>query len=138
MDTLLGETKMVKDSIYSEIQNFPAKAAVVVDGGYWRKIIKEIGVNSVDLLSLTDILCKPAFRIRTYFFDGKTQVSQSFHDGLQLLDRFEVYLGGLLRRSCPKILFLSFLSRDSSSSSSKKSRCSSCGRISPFSHHTTN
>lgn len=103
MDTLLGETKMVKDSIHSEMQNFPAKAAVVVDGGYWRKIIKEIGVSSVDLISLTDSICNPAFRIRTYFFDGKTQESQSFHDGLQLLDRFEVYLGEVVPKSffCP-------------------------------------
>ena len=103
MDTLLGETKMVKDSRYSEKQNFPAKAAVVVDGGYWRKIIEEIGISSVDLAPLTDSICYPAFRIRTYFFDGKTRESQSFHDSLQLLDRFEVYLGEVVPRSffCP-------------------------------------
>ena len=103
MDTLLGETTMVKDSLHFERQNFPAKAAVVVDGGYWRKIIEEIGISSVDLVSLTDFICYPAFRIRTYFFDGKTQESQSFHDGLQLLDRFEVYLGEVVPRTffCP-------------------------------------
>ncbi|MHA2202506.1 MAG: NYN domain-containing protein, partial [Candidatus Hodarchaeales archaeon] len=94
---------MVKDSLYSEKQNFPAKAAVVVDGGYWRKIMEEMEIRSVDLVSLTDLICNPAFRIRTYFFDGKTRESQSFHDGLQLLDRFEVYLGEVVTRSffCP-------------------------------------
>jgi uncharacterized LabA/DUF88 family protein len=103
MDTLLGETKMVKDSIYSEKLSFPAKAAVVVDGGYWRKILGEMGIRSVDLVSLTNFICNPAFRIRTYFFDGKTRESQSFHDGLQLMDRFEVYLGEVITRSffCP-------------------------------------
>jgi len=94
---------MVKDSLHLERHNFPAKAAVVVDGGYWRKIIGEMGVSSVDLVSLTDFICNPAFRIRTYFFDGKTRESQSFHDGLQLLDRFEVYLGEVVPRPflCP-------------------------------------
>ncbi len=94
---------MVKNTPHLESQNFPAKAAVVVDGGYYRKIINEIGISSVDLVSLTDIICTPAFRIRTYFFDGKIQGSQSFHDGLQLLDRFEVYLGEVLPRpfTCP-------------------------------------
>ncbi len=89
---------MDNNSPYSEKPNFPAKAAVVVDGGYWRKIIKEMGISSVDLVSLTDALCDPAFRIRTYFFDGKIQNSQSFHDNLQLLDRFEVYLGDVVPR----------------------------------------
>ncbi|MFX0171830.1 MAG: NYN domain-containing protein [Candidatus Hodarchaeota archaeon] len=94
---------MIKDLQHSEKQNFPAKAAVIVDGGYWSKIIEEIGISSVDLVSLTDLICTPAYRIRTYFFDGKTQESQSFHDGLQLLDRFEVYLGEVVPRtfSCP-------------------------------------
>lgn len=94
---------MVKDSQNLERQNFPAKAAVVVDGGYWKKIIDDLGIRFVDLVSLTDIICYPAFRIRTYFFDGKTQHSQSFHDGLQLLDRFEVYLGEVVPRPflCP-------------------------------------
>jgi len=94
---------MDNNSPYSEKPYFPAKAAVVVDGGYWRKIIKEMGISSVDLVSLTDALCNPAFRIRTYFFDGKIQNSQSFHDNLQLLDRFEVYLGDVVPRpfSCP-------------------------------------
>ena len=103
MDTVMGATTMVKDLQHLEKQNFPAKAAVVVDGGYWRKIIEEIGISSVDLVSLTDFICYPAFRIRTYFFDGKTQGSQSFHDGLQLLDRFEVYLGEVVPRpfTCP-------------------------------------
>ena len=103
MDTDLGETTMVKDTLHLDRRNFPTKAAVVVDGGYWRKIIEEIGISSVDLMSLTDFICYPAFRIRTYFFDGKTQESQSFHDGLQLLDRFEVYLGEVVPRPfyCP-------------------------------------
>ncbi|MHA2226458.1 MAG: NYN domain-containing protein [Candidatus Hodarchaeales archaeon] len=94
---------MVKNSVNFETHSFPSKAAVVVDGGYWRKIIEEIGISSVDLVSLTDFICLPAFRIRTYFFDGKTQKSQSFHDGLQLLDRFEVSLGEVVPRpfSCP-------------------------------------
>lgn len=91
-----GETWMYRG--FSKT-NFPSKAAVVIDGGYWRKIQEGIGTSSIDLVSLTDCICEPAYRIRTYFFDGKTQESQSFHDSLLLLDRFEVYLGEVVSRN---------------------------------------
>ncbi len=83
--------------------NFPSKATVVIDGGYWQKVLEHLNLESVDLVALTDVLCTPAYRIRAYYFDGKKQDMQSFHDSLQLLDRFEVYLGELVPRDilCP-------------------------------------
>lgn len=73
--------------------NFPARAAVIIDGGYWRQILKSHNLSKVDLVALSDTLSLPAYRLRSYFFDGRAQENQSFHDSLQFLDRFEVYLG---------------------------------------------
>ncbi len=73
------------------------------DGGYWRALIKQLQITGINLVSLSDCLCKPAYRVRTHFFDGTTQENQSFHDGLRLLDRFEVFLGDVMPRhfTCP-------------------------------------
>jgi len=83
--------------------NFPSKAAVIVDGGYWRKLLENLCISKVDLVALTDHLCKPAYRVRTLFFDGKVQDNQSFHDSLRVMDRFEVTLGDVVPREfhCP-------------------------------------
>ncbi len=60
-------------------------------------------VSDIDYTALTDSFCKPAYRIRTFFFDGKVQQNLSFHDNLRLLDRFEVFLGDVMPREfiCP-------------------------------------
>jgi uncharacterized LabA/DUF88 family protein len=103
MDTLTGETYMVLDPFSINKPNFPSKAAVVIDGGYWRKVVEHLDLKYVDLVALANVLCMPAYRVRAYYFDGKKQHTQSFHDSLQLLDRFEVYLGELVPRdiTCP-------------------------------------
>ncbi|PWI46553.1 hypothetical protein CEE45_16275 [Candidatus Heimdallarchaeota archaeon B3_Heim] len=103
MDTFTGETHMVLDPFSVNKPNFPSKAAVVIDGGYWRKVVEHLDLKFVDLVALANVLCMPAYRIRAYYFDGKKQHTQSFHDSLQLLDRFEVYLGELVPRdiTCP-------------------------------------
>ena len=94
---------MVLDTFSVNNPNFPSKAAVVIDGGYWRKVIEHLDLKYVDLVALANALCMPAYRVRAYYFDGKKQHTQSFHDSLQLLDRFEVYLGELVPRdiTCP-------------------------------------
>ena len=51
--------------------NFPQKAAVIIDGGYWRKVEEKCEISNVDLCAFSEYLCRPAFRIRTLFFDGK-------------------------------------------------------------------
>ncbi len=83
--------------------HFPSKAAVIVDGGYWRVLVQNLGISKIDLVAFTDYLCKPAYRMRTLFFDGKVQENQSFHDSLRLMDRFEVILGDVVPREfhCP-------------------------------------
>ncbi|MHA1977092.1 MAG: NYN domain-containing protein [Candidatus Hodarchaeales archaeon] len=94
---------MVLDPFSTPKPNFPSKAAVVIDGGYWRKLVEHLDLKYVDLVALANVLCMPAYRIRAYYFDGKKQHTQSFHDSLQLLNRFEVYLGELVPRdiTCP-------------------------------------
>lgn len=85
------------------IHFFPSKAAVIIDGGYWRRILNSYNIENVDLVNFTDSICTPAYRLRSYFFDGKTQENQSFHDSLQMFDRFEVFLGEVAPRNifCP-------------------------------------
>jgi len=82
---------------------FPPTAAVLFDGSYWNKIEQELGVHNIDLKKLSDKLCQPAYRLRTYYFDGKDDQRQSFHDGLRFLPRFEVILGDVVERktACP-------------------------------------
>jgi len=82
---------------------FPQKAAVIIDGGYWRKVQESLQIATLDFRAFTDALCDPAYRVRTFFFDGKTQANQSFHDNLRLLDRFEVILGDVVPKTihCP-------------------------------------
>lgn len=83
--------------------NFPRTAAVIFDGSYWSTIRRELGMLDVDLTLLSEALCSPAYRLRSYYFDGKDNQRQSFHDGLQFLPRFEVILGDVVERQseCP-------------------------------------
>ncbi|MFW9991382.1 MAG: NYN domain-containing protein [Candidatus Odinarchaeota archaeon] len=87
---------------------FPRTAAVLFDGGYWENTWRDLGAYNVDLLRLSDELCLPAYRLRSYYFDGKTTLNkrQSFHDGLRFLSRFEVILGDVVekRTECPHCL----------------------------------
>ncbi|WP_455143082.1 NYN domain-containing protein, partial [Candidatus Hodarchaeum mangrovi] len=83
--------------------NFPRTAAVIFDGSYWNTIRRELGMLEVDLTLLSEALCSPSYRLRSYYFDGKDNQRQSFHDGLQFLPRFEVILGDVVERQseCP-------------------------------------
>jgi uncharacterized LabA/DUF88 family protein/mRNA-degrading endonuclease YafQ of YafQ-DinJ toxin-antitoxin module len=83
--------------------SFPSVAAVLFDGSYWNNVRKDIGASYIDLIKLSDELCQPAYRLRTYYFDGKDDHRQSFHDNLKSLSRFEVILGDVVEReiSCP-------------------------------------
>ena len=85
---------------------FPQRAAVIIDGGYWEILRKATLDEQVNLLTLSDDLCRPAFRLRTYYFDGKDQKRLSLHDTLKLKDRFEVLLGDVItsRMKCSKCL----------------------------------
>lgn len=82
---------------------YPQRAAVIVDGGYWEALRKRLGGPKIDLLSLCNDLCSPAYRFRTYYFDGKDTERQSIHDQLELEERFEVVLGDVVKREihCP-------------------------------------
>lgn len=84
-------------------QTFPQKAVVIIDGGYWESIRKKIGYPEIDLVKLSEDLCKPAYRLRTYYFDGKAEERQSIHDQLEMNERFEVVLGDVVPREikCP-------------------------------------
>ncbi len=77
---------------------FPQKCAVIIDGGYWEKIRESLGNPEIDLLKLSEFLSKPAYRMRTYYFDGKHKARQSVHDQLEMLERFEVILGDVVER----------------------------------------
>ncbi len=82
---------------------FPPIAAVLFDGSYWNYIRRLFGSLDVDLTALSDEVCQPAYRLRTYYFDGKDNHRQSFHDGIRILPRFEVILGDVVDRitDCP-------------------------------------
>jgi len=82
---------------------FPQRAVVIIDGGYLRKVEEQLRIRNIDLCGFTDRLCKPAYRIRSFYFDGRTQQNQSFHDYLQIQDRFDVVLGDVVQRdaTCP-------------------------------------
>ena len=84
-------------------QTYPQKAVVIIDGGYWESIRNRIGSPEIDLVKLSDDLCKPAYRLRTYYFDGKSEKRQSIHDHLEMNERFEVVLGDVVPRDivCP-------------------------------------
>ncbi|OLS23902.1 MAG: hypothetical protein HeimC3_22450 [Candidatus Heimdallarchaeota archaeon LC_3] len=79
--------------------DFPKKAAVLIDGGYYRELIKSLSIESIDLIKFSDVISQPAYRLRTFFFDGLVQDNQSFHDLLRLFDRFEVILGDVVERT---------------------------------------
>ena len=80
---------------------FPPTAAVLFDGSYWNKIRQELRAHNIDLTKLSDAICYPAYRLRTYYFDGKDDQRQSFHYGLRFLPRFEVILGDVVERKTP-------------------------------------
>ncbi len=82
---------------------FPQRSAVIIDGGYWEALRKSIGNPEIDLVRLSETLCKPAYRFRTYFFDGTDTERHSFHQSLNMKERFEVVLGDVVSRDtrCP-------------------------------------
>lgn len=86
-----------------------ARAAVFIDGGYFREVTKLYGELSVDYESFSDALCEPDTRFRTYLYDcppwqsdpateeERQRISgyQRFKRALQYLDRFKIREGRL-------------------------------------------
>ena len=95
---------MINKPSTATYNTFPPVAAVLFDGSYWNNIRRIFGSLDVDLTSLSDDLCQSAYRLRTYYFDGKDTHRQSFHDGIRVLPRFEVTLGDVVDREteCPE------------------------------------
>lgn len=85
------------------------KAAVFIDGGYFREVTKYYGEINVDYESFSNALCRPDDRFRTYLYDcppwqsdppteeERRRISgyQSFKRALQYLDRFKIREGRL-------------------------------------------
>ncbi len=88
------------------------KAAVFIDGGFFGKVLEDLGSLHIDYALFSDNLCGEYRRLRSYYYDclpfrsepptNEEQIrysrKQSFIDRLQLLPRFEVRLGRLARR----------------------------------------
>jgi uncharacterized LabA/DUF88 family protein len=88
---------------HTKITSYPQTGVVIFDGGYWEKLRQELGSLDIDLEALSEALCEPSYRLRSYFFDGKLDKRQSFHAGIQMLSRFEVRLGDVMDKivECP-------------------------------------
>ena len=88
------------------------KAAVFIDGGFFVKVLGDLGSPQIDYAKFSELICKQNQRLRSYYYDclpfrsepptqhEQTLYSnkQSFINKLQLLPRFEVRLGTLARR----------------------------------------
>ena len=77
MDNLLGKFFIISENngFPSKFpSSYPSRAAVIIDGGYWRKLVENLNITNVDLVKLTDKISAPAYRFRTIFFDGKIRI----------------------------------------------------------------
>lgn len=88
------------------------KAAVFIDGGFFVKVLGDLGSPTLDYAKFSDNLCNGYQRLRSYYYDclpyrsepptpdeqNRYARKQSFVDRLQLLPRFEVKLGRLAPR----------------------------------------
>lgn len=96
-------------------------AAVLIDGGYFSKLRAAFNCPTVNLAKLSDTLCAPHSRLRTYYYDALPWIAphspsqtaseaeksnyasdierkankQRFFDAISMLPRFEVRLGRL-------------------------------------------
>jgi uncharacterized LabA/DUF88 family protein len=90
-----------------------AKAAVFIDGGFFGKVLGDLGNPRIDYAKLSDNLCGNNERLRTYYYDCLPYQSDpptpeererysrksKWIDKLLLSPRFEVRLGKLARRN---------------------------------------
>jgi uncharacterized LabA/DUF88 family protein len=89
------------------------KAAVFIDGGFFLKVLGDLGYPRLDYAKLSDNLCGSGYqRLRSYYYDclpfrsepptleeqKRYSNKQSFINRLELLPRFEVKLGRLAPR----------------------------------------
>jgi uncharacterized LabA/DUF88 family protein len=91
---------------------FLDKAAVFVDGGFFGKVLDDLGKPRIDFEKLSDNLCADNKRLRTYYYDclpyqgdpptpeerERYSKKSRWLDKLLLLPRFEVRLGKLSPR----------------------------------------
>lgn len=91
------------------------RAAVLIDGGYLEKVRREHGDAELDLVSLSDEMCRPSERLRTYYFDAlpwlghppdprdleRQARKRQYFASLKLLDRFEIREGRVQRHDEP-------------------------------------
>lgn len=91
---------------------FLSKAAVFIDGGFFVKVLADLGFPQIDYAKFSDNLCGTNQRLRSYYYDclpfrsepptpeeqERYSNKQSFTDRLELLPRFEVKLGRLAPR----------------------------------------
>lgn len=88
------------------------KAGVFIDGGFFNKVLADLGNPSIDYAKFSDNLCDSNERLRSYYYDclpfrsepptpdeqARYSNRQSFINKLELLPRFEVKLGRLAKR----------------------------------------
>jgi uncharacterized LabA/DUF88 family protein len=88
------------------------KAAVFIDGGFFLKVLNDLGRPRVDYEKFSDNLCSDNKRLRTYYYDclpyqsdpptleerERYSKKSKWLDRLLLLPRFEVRLGKLAPR----------------------------------------
>lgn len=90
-------------------------SAVLIDGGYYEKLRLKLNRPDIDLVKLSDELCQPWERFRTYYFDAlpwtatppspgeaeRKARKQRYLDGIRLLRRFDVKLGRVQKKEVP-------------------------------------
>jgi uncharacterized LabA/DUF88 family protein len=88
------------------------KTAVFIDGGFFSKVLGDLGYPKIDYAKFSDNLCGNHQRFRSYYYDclpfrsdpptqdeqDKYSNKQKFINRLELLPRFEVRLGRLVKR----------------------------------------
>jgi len=93
------------------------RAAIFIDAGYLEKILKtQFAGTSIDYSKFAVEISKPTDILRTYYYNcppfqsspatqqeaERTRRADRFFAKLRLLPRFEVRLGRLSKRSCPR------------------------------------
>ena len=96
----------------SRVDSFLDKVAVFIDGGFFGKVLDDLGKPRIDFEKLSDNLCAGNKRLRTYYYDclpyqsdpptpeerERYSKKSRWLDKLLLLPRFEVRLGRLSPR----------------------------------------
>ena len=91
------------------------RAAVLVDGGYFAKLMLAFNRPPIGIAKFSDEVCAPHERLRTYYYDAPPYVSPTptpeererksskdrYFDALRMQDRIEVRLGEVQRVKIP-------------------------------------